>query len=96
MDEANPPQHDLSSFGGCSRDTLDRWKATGELRNNTDSAASYEVVVAFYDGDVRLDERSEWVRDLKAGETASLDGSWWIDEPDRVTSCEVLLINRFG
>lgn len=96
MDEVNPPQYDLSSFDGCTRDSLNRWAASAEVLNNTETAASYEVVVAFYDGDVRLDERSEWIRDLKPGEKAAIDSAWWIDEPDRVTDCKVLLINRFG
>jgi len=96
MDELNPPQNDLASFSGCQPVELGRWQATGEVVNLTDSVASYEVVVAFYDGETRLDERSEWIRDLKPGERAAIDGAWWVDDPERVRDCEVILVNRFG
>lgn len=95
-DETAPPQDDVASFDGCEPGSLDRWQARGEIINNTDSVASYEVVVAFTDGEVRLDERSEWIRDLGPGERAALNRSWWLDDPDAVTGCELLTINRFG
>ncbi len=95
-DEVNPPQLDVASFDGCEPETLDRWRARGEVVNSTDSAATYEVVVGFYDGETRLDERSEWIRDLRPGERAALDRAWWIDDPGRVTECRLVLVNRFG
>ena len=95
-DEANPPQLDVTSFGGCVRGSLDRWQVSGELVNSTDQAASYEIVIGFYDGETRLDQRSEWIRDLRPGERAAIDGAWWVDEPDRVTNCQLILVNRFG
>ncbi|MEL6983488.1 MAG: hypothetical protein AAFO29_13765 [Actinomycetota bacterium] len=95
-DAEHPPQRDVTAFEGCEPAELDRWRARGEVVNPTDRVASYEVVVGFYDGEVRLDERSEWIRDLGPGETAAIDRAWWIDGPDRVTDCRVLLVNRFG
>lgn len=95
-DEVHPPQLDVASFDGCEPETLDRWRARGEIVNSTETVASYEVVVGFYDGETRLDERSEWIRDLRPGERAALDRAWWIDDPDRVTGCRLLLVNRFG
>lgn len=95
-DEVHPPQHDLMSFEGCQPDTLNRWQARGEIVNNTDQVVSYEVVVAFDAGDLRLDQRSEWLRDVGPGERAAINRAWWVDEHDRVTGCRVLVINRFG
>lgn len=94
-DEAFPPQLDLAGFDGCSRGELGQWRATAELVNNSPGTASYEVVVAFYQDETRLDERTHWVRDLRSGERAAIDRGWWIDSADLVTSCDVLLINRF-
>lgn len=94
-DEAAPPQLDIASFDGCSRGDLGQWKASATLVNNSLKPASYELVVAFYDGETRLDEASHWVRDLLPGEEAVIDRGWWIEGADAVTSCEVLLINRF-
>jgi len=94
-DAVNPPQHDVAAFDGCEPAELERWRARGRIVNSTDRVASYEVVVGFYDDEVRLDERSEWIRDLAPGEEAAIDRAWWVDEPDRVTECRLLLINRF-
>lgn len=95
-DDAHPPQSDVASFDGCETADLGRWRASGELVNNSESVASYEVVVAFYDGETRLDQRTEWIRDLQPGERAAIDRAWWLDDPDRVTDCRLILINRFG
>lgn len=95
-DDANPPQLDVTSFEGCRPATLDRWQAVGEITNSTGVTASYEIVVGFYDGDTRLDQRSEWIRDLRPGERAAIDRAWWVDEPDRVTDCRLVLVNRFS
>ncbi len=96
MDEANPPQHDVASFSGCEPAELNRWRAVGEVVNQTEKVSTYEIVVAFYADTTRLDERSEWIRDLKPGERAAIDGAWWLDDPDRVTNCQILMVNRFG
>ena len=95
-DETHPPQSDVASFDGCEPADLGRWRARGELVNASGGVATYEVVVGFYDGETRLDERTEWVRDLQPGERAAIDRAWWVDDPDRVTDCRLILINRFG
>lgn len=95
-DPDNPPQHDLRSFDGCEPGDLGQWRFRAEITNNSPTVASYELTVAFYDGETRLDEFSSWVRDLRPGETAAADSGWWIDSADRVTRCEVLTINRWG
>jgi hypothetical protein len=95
-DEEHPPQYDLATFNGCEPGDLGQWRFNAEVVNNTPTVASYELTVAFYEGDTRLDEFSSWVRDLKPGERALVDTGWWIDGADRVTRCEVLTINRWG
>ena len=95
-DEEHPPQYDLTSFDGCSRGDLGQWRFSAEVTNNTPKVASYELTVAFYESDVRLDEFSTWVRDLKSGERAAAEQGWWIEGAERVTTCEVLTINRWS
>lgn len=95
-DEEFPPQHDLVAFDGCEPGDLGQWRFSAELTNYSPKVASYELTVAFYDSDVRLDEFSTWVRDLKPGETAAADAGWWIEGAERVTRCEVLTVNRWG
>jgi hypothetical protein len=95
-DDEHPPQLDITSFDGCRPTALGRWRADGEVINTTDEAASYEIVVGFYDGETRLDQRSEWIRDLRPGERAAIDRAWWIDDPDRVSGCRLVLVNRFS
>lgn len=95
-DEENPPQSDLTSFGGCALGDLGQWRFDAVLTNNSPTVATYELTVAFYDDDTRLDEASSWVRDLRPGESAVADTGRWIEGADRVTHCEVLTINRWG
>ena len=95
-DEDNPPQSDLTSFAGCEPGDLGQWRFDATITNNSPTVASYELTVAFYDDDTRLDEASSWVRDLKPGESAAAETGRWIDGADRVTHCEVLTINRWG
>jgi hypothetical protein len=95
-DAENPPQYDLFSFGGCAPGELNQWRFKAELTNNSPKTASYELTVAFYDEDVRLDEFSTWVRDLRPGESAAADKGWWVEGSERVTRCEVLTINRWS
>lgn len=95
-DDEHPPQLDVTSFDGCRPTSLGRWQAAGELTNSTEATSTYEIVVGFYDGDTRLDQRSEWIRDLRPGERAAIDRAWWVDEPDRVTGCRLVLVNRFS
>ena len=94
-DENFPPQSDLVSFDGCKPGNLGQWQFDATIRNNTPTVASYELTVAFYDGETRLDEASNWVRDLKPGESASAGAGRWIDGADSLTRCEVLTINRW-
>lgn len=73
-----------------------QWDTAGSITNNTAAVASYEVVVGFYDDDVRLSQRSRWIRDLKPGEKARVDEGFWVGpKADEVTNCKVILINRF-
>ncbi len=95
-DENHPPQYDLTSFDGCEPGDLGQWQFSAEVTNNSPKVASYEITVAFYDGDIRLDEFSSWVRDLRPGEVAAADTGWWIEGSERVTRCEVLTINRWS
>lgn len=95
-DEAHPPQTDLTTFGGCEPGDLGQWRFAAEVTNHSPKTATYELTVAFYDGDTRLDEFGTWVRDLRPGEKAAVDTGWWIENADRVTRCEVLTINRWS
>ncbi len=95
-DEEHPPQSDLTSFAGCEPGDLGQWRFRAVITNNSAKVATYELTVAFYDGDTRLDEASSWVRDLRPGESAVTDAGRWIEGADRVTNCEVLTINRWG
>lgn len=95
-DEENPPQSDLTSFGGCAPGDLGQWRFDAVITNNSPTVASYELTVAYYDDGTRLDEKSTWVRDLRPGESAAADAGHWIEGADRVTGCEVLTINRWG
>ena len=95
-DDDHPPQNDVTSFAGCEQGDLGRWLASGEVTNNSPTTATYEVTVAFYDDDTRLDERSTWIRNLRPGEVAAIDSGWWIDGGERVNRCEILTINRWS
>jgi hypothetical protein len=95
-DDMHPPQHDLTSFAGCEPGDLGQWRFAAEVTNNSPEVASYELTVAFYEGDTRLDEFGTWVRDLRPGENAAVDAGWWIDSAERVTRCDVLTINRWS
>lgn len=96
-DEIAPPQNDLVDFAGCQRAALGQWQAIGSIVNNSTKVSSYELTVGFYAGETRLAQRSQWIRDLKPGEEALVNGSWWVGEnADAVTSCQVITINRFG
>lgn len=95
-DEVHPPQYDLASFDGCTPGDLGQWRFSANVVNNTPKVASYELTVAFYNGDTRLDEFSTWIRDLKPGEKAAADAGWWIEGAEDVTRCEVLTINRWS
>lgn len=94
-DADHPPQLDVT-LTGCTEGEFGQWTAEAVVTNPTDAAMTYEVIVAFQDGDVRLSQRSHWVRNLTPGETAAISPSWWIESPDRVTGCRVLTVNRFG
>lgn len=94
-DEEFPPQLDVE-FTGCSVGALSQWHATATVVNPTDVPVTYELTVGFYDGDVRLAQRSHWIRELRPSETAEVDAGWWVESAERVTDCRLLTVNRFG
>lgn len=89
------PQDDITAFDGCVRTHANQWEARGEVTNPTPDRATYVITIAFEADDLRLDERTIWVRDLAPVQTASINRGWWLSEPERVTSCRVLTIDRF-
>ncbi len=96
-DEAHPPQLDLVSSGGCSIGEWGFVSSSGRIVNNTDDVASYEVVVAFGDGDERLGQGATWIRDLDAGATARFEATRHLgDAAGRVDTCDVITINRWS
>ena len=94
-DDQYVPQNDLTAFDGCTRTELGQWQPQGTVTNHTPDMATYNVTIAFYDGDTRLEERGLWIQDLHPNEAAELNRGWWINSPDLVTRCDVLTINRF-
>ena len=94
-DDEFPPQLDVE-FGGCEFGPLGQWHATATVVNPTDAPVTYELTIGFYDGDVRLAQRSRWVRELRPQEAAEVESGWWLDGADRVTECRLLTVNRFG
>ena len=94
-DEQLAPQDDISSFDGCSRNRANQWEVNGTVTNNTVDRATYTVTIAFNSGDVRLDERTLMIRDLAPGQTGAMNRGWWLTNPDSVTDCQVLTIDRF-
>ena len=94
-DDEFPPQLDVE-FAGCEPGALGQWDARATVVNPTDAPATYELTVGFYDGDVRLAQRSHWIRELRPAETAEIDAGWWVESADRVTHCRLLAVNRFG
>jgi len=94
-DEEFPPQLDVE-FTGCEVGSLGQWHAAATVVNPTDVPASYELTVGFYDGEVRVAQRSHWIRELRPSETAEVDAGWWVESADRVNACRLLTVNRFG
>lgn len=94
FDEEFVPQDDITGFDGCRRNGVSQWQVDGEITNRTPDRATYAVTIAFYDDDVRLDERTLWIRDLAPGEVGEMNRGWWLTSPDRVTDCRVLTIDR--
>ena len=94
-DEQLAPQDDITTFDGCTRNQANQWVADGLVTNNTRDRATYVVTIAFNDDDVRLDERTLMIRDLAPGQTGAMNRGWWLTNPDSVTDCEVLTIDRF-
>lgn len=95
--EDAPPQHDLVEPLGC---VVGEWgwvSGEGEINNATNDVATYEVVVAFYDGSRRLADQNTWIRDVEPAESARFEAYAWLDdEADTMTSCEVITINRWS
>ncbi len=94
-DEQLAPQDDITAFDGCSRNRANQWVVDGTVTNNTQDRATYAVTIAFNDGEVRLDERTLMIRDLAPGQTGAMNRGWWLTNPDSVTDCQVLTIDRF-
>ena len=94
-DEQLAPQDDITTFDGCTRNQANQWVADGLVTNNTPDRATYVVTIAFNDDDVRLDERTLMIRDLAPGQAGAMNRGWWLTNPDSVTDCEVLTIDRF-
>lgn len=94
-DDEFPPQLDVA-FAGCELGPLGQWHATATVVNPTDVPVTYELTVGFYDDDVRLAQRSHWIRELRPLETAEVDAGWWVERADRVDGCRLLTVNRFG
>lgn len=94
-DDEHPPQADVELVG-CRTGDLSRWHATVTITNHTPEVQTYEVTIGFYDDEIRLAQRSHWVRALRPGEVAEIDPSWWIESPDRVSDCRLLTVNRFA
>ena len=95
FDDEFVPQDDITGFDGCFRNRGNQWEVDGQVTNHTPDRATYAVTVAFNDGDVRLDERTLWIRDLAPGQVAEMNRGWWITNPDKVTNCDILTIDRF-
>lgn len=93
-DEEFVPQDDITTFGGCSRNQASQWQVDGKVTNPTPDMATYVVTIAFYDDELRLDERTLWIRDLAPDEVGEMNRGWWINSADRVTDCKVLTIDR--
>lgn len=94
-DEQLAPQDDIAGFDGCTRNQVGQWVVDGTVTNHTEDRATYAVTIAFNDGDVRLDERTLMIRDLAPGQTGAMNRGWWLTNPDSVTDCQVLTIDRF-
>jgi hypothetical protein len=94
--EEAPPQRDLVGSVDC---TVGEWgwvSGEGQVRNGAVGASTYEVVVGFYAGDVRIGGQSTWIRDIDPAETATFDAYAWLgDDAATMTSCEVVTINRW-
>lgn len=94
-DEDHPPQSDVTLVG-CAPGELGTWQADLVIVNNSPAVATYEVMVGFYADDVRLSQRTHWVRALTPGETAEIERAWWIERPDDANSCRLLTVNRWS
>ncbi len=69
--------------------------AEGTVTNHTPDMATYAVTIAFYENETRMDERTQWIRDLRPAEVGEMNRGWWINQADDVSRCEVLSIDRF-
>jgi len=96
-DDAAPPQLDLVDDAACDIGDWGWASGSGTIENRTTDVATYEVVVAFHEGEVRLGEASSWIRDLPAGVTARYEATGFLgDEAPLLTDCSVITINRWS
>lgn len=94
--EEAPPQRDLVGQVDCSVGERGWVTGAGQVRNGATGTSSYEVVIGFYAGGVRIGDRSAWIRDIDPAETATFDANVWLgDAADTMTSCEVVTVNRW-
>lgn len=95
-DDVAPPQLDVA-MGDCSIGDWGWVTGDGTVVNQTDDVASYEVVVAFDAGEVRVGQGSGWIRDLAPGQTAKFSVSTHLgDDADSMSACDVITVNRWG
>lgn len=96
-DDATPPQLDLIEDATCDIGDWGWVSGAGTIENRTADVATYEVVVAFHEGSVRLGEASSWIRDLPAGGTARYEAARFLgDEAPVLSDCSVITINRWS
>lgn len=95
-DEVAPPQLDVA-VGSCSIGEWGWVTGTGTVENQTGDVATYEVVVGFEAGEVRIGQGSTWIRDLAPGQTASFSASRHVgDAAPTMSHCDVITINRWS
>lgn len=95
-DPAQPPQLDVAGTGECAAGDWGFASSGATIRNNTDDVATYEVVIAFEAGDVRLGQGNAWVRSLDPGQTSELTVTRHLgDRAGDLTTCRVITVNRW-
>ena len=93
-DAVAPPQLD-AAVGSCVIGASGRVAGHGLVVNPTAGVATYEIVIAFEDDDLRLGQGSAWIRDLDSGQTVSFDAAAHLgDRSGSMTGCRVITANR--
>lgn len=95
-DDQAPPQLDVT-LDDCAVGEWGWVTGNGMVQNRTGDVATYEVVVAFDDGDVRIGQGSAWIRDLGAGTRAAFRASTHLGErAPAMSNCQVITVNRWS